>query len=138
MDIIALARELGKAIQQDEDYIAMEAARKANDEDEELQGLIGQFNLISTAAEHEQGKDQPNEQTLQGYGEQLQQLYNQIMQNVNMARFEQAKTVMDDKMNAIIAILAAAVNGEDPMTFDPDAEEEHHCGGDCSGCHGCH
>lgn len=136
MDIIKLARELGAAIQQDEDYIAMESARKANDEDEELQAMIEKFSVLSAAAEYEQEKDNPNEEIMESYGQQLQELYNNIMQNVNMARFERAKDAMDEKMNYLISILAAAVNGEDPMTFEP--EEEHHCGGDCGGCSGCH
>ena len=32
------------------------------------------------------------------------------------------------------AILTAAVNGEDPDTYDPDAA----CTGDCCSCGGCH
>ena len=36
MDIIAMARELGKAIQQDERYKRIDAAKKANDEDQSL------------------------------------------------------------------------------------------------------
>ena len=43
MDIIAMARELGKAIQQDERYKRIDAAKKANDEDQALQDLIVKF-----------------------------------------------------------------------------------------------
>ena len=45
MDIIKITRELGKAIQADERFIAYNAAKLANDNDEELQNLIGEFNL---------------------------------------------------------------------------------------------
>ena len=45
MDIIAMARELGKAIQQDERYKRIDAAKKANDEDQALQDLIVKFNM---------------------------------------------------------------------------------------------
>ena len=34
MDLIKLTRQLGAAIQQDERYLAFQAARKANEEDE--------------------------------------------------------------------------------------------------------
>ncbi len=37
MDVIEMARELGKAIQQDERYKRIDAAKKANDEDSQLQ-----------------------------------------------------------------------------------------------------
>lgn len=138
MDIIQMARELGKAIQQDADYIAMEAARQANDEDEGLQKLIEEFSVLNVAAEREQQSATPDESKLESLGNRMQELYNTIMSNVNMARFERAKDTMDEKMNFVISILAAAVNGEDPMTFDPAAEAEHHCGGDCGCCDGCH
>ena len=46
MDAIQAVRELGKAIQEDERYIEYAKAKKANDEDTELQNLIGEFNLI--------------------------------------------------------------------------------------------
>ena len=45
MDVIATARQLGKAIQQDERYLRLMVAQQMNDSDEELQSLIGKFNL---------------------------------------------------------------------------------------------
>ena len=38
-------------------------------------------------------------------------------------------------MNHVTAMLTAAVNGEDPATYDPEAAS---CGGDCCSCGGCH
>ena len=43
MNVIELTRELGKALQQDERYIAYHAAKLANDNDADLQNLIGDF-----------------------------------------------------------------------------------------------
>ena len=40
MDVIALTRELGKAIQADERYAKYLAAKEVNDKDDELQKLI--------------------------------------------------------------------------------------------------
>ena len=45
MDIIELAREIGRELQKDPNYLAMRAASDACDKDTELQNLIGQFNL---------------------------------------------------------------------------------------------
>ena len=45
MDLIQMAREMGKAIQATAEYQRVEAARKANDEDASLQDGIGRFNL---------------------------------------------------------------------------------------------
>ena len=46
MDIIELSRELGRAIQKEDSYVAYQEATKAVDTDEALQALIGEFNLL--------------------------------------------------------------------------------------------
>ena len=61
MDVIELARELGKAIQQDERFLAMQIARQNSDNDDELQQLIGEFNLKRMAINNEAAKDDRDE-----------------------------------------------------------------------------
>ena len=53
MDAIQAARELGKAIQADQCYKDYEAAKQANDSDEALQKLIGDFNLKRQSLQYE-------------------------------------------------------------------------------------
>ena len=43
MDIIEMTRELGKALQQDDRYIAYSLAKQVNDDDTELQADIKKF-----------------------------------------------------------------------------------------------
>ena len=45
MDCIDLFKRAAMALQTDSRYLAMDQARKMNDKDEELQNLIGEFNL---------------------------------------------------------------------------------------------
>ena len=134
MDIIKMAREMGVAIQQEPEYLALCAAKQANDEDETLQQMIVDFNALMQEGEKKAAED---ESAIDEIGAQIQDSYDAIMSNVNMVRYNQCKDKMDAMMQKVVAILAASVNGEDPMTFDPDAQEEHHCGGDCGHCHGC-
>ena len=56
MDVIEITRQLGKAIQADERYIDYVNAKSRNDEDKELQELIGEFNLIRQNVAFESGK----------------------------------------------------------------------------------
>ena len=65
---------------------------------------------------------------------ELRELYQQVMSNVNMAAYNEAKNGMDMLMNQINAILVMSVNGEDPETCDPATS----CTGSCSTCGGCH
>ena len=67
MDAIQAVRELGKAIQADERYVEYAKAKKANDEDAELQNLIGEFNLIrqNAAMEYNKPEEEQNKEKLQ-------------------------------------------------------------------------
>lgn len=135
MEIEQLARELGAAIQKDEVYLNYEAARKANDADEELNALMGKLRLIQLSYQQEAAKDAPDEQKMEQYNQEFSGVYNQIMANEHMKVFEEARQAVDAMMNRITGILAMCVNGEDPATCDPAA---HNCGGECASCGGCH
>ncbi len=137
MTVIELTRQLGAAIQADERYLAFDAAKKANDEDKELNELIGQINLIQLSYQNEAAKGEGADQSkLEGFGTEFEKLYREVMLNANMAKFEQAKTAIDDMMNEIMSILALCIDGQDPATCEP--EHNHECGGECSSCGGCH
>ena len=45
MDCIDLFKRAAMALQTDPRYLELDAARRENDNDQELQGLIGEFNL---------------------------------------------------------------------------------------------
>lgn len=137
MDVIQLTRGLGAAIQEDGRYLAFSEARKANDTDEELAGLLGKINLVQLSYQREAAKgDGANEQKMEAYNNEFNELYNEVMLNPNMVRYEAARTAVDDMMNYIMQLLSLCVNGEDPQTCEPK-EEEHSCGGSCSDCSGC-
>ncbi len=135
MELEKLARQLGAAIQQDKVYLDFEAARKANDADEELNALMGKIRLIQLSYQQEAGKEEPDEAKMEGFNKEFQGVYTQIMANKNMQKFEEARQAVDEMMNYLTGILAMCVNGEDPETCDPAT---HNCGGECSSCGGCH
>ena len=134
MTIIEMAREMGKLIQEADEYKALMEARTASDNDEELQKQIGEFNLVRMKMEIESSKPEPDQDKVNALNEQLMSIYTSVMESENMVAFNKAKDVVDHLMNHVTAILTAAVNGEDPATYDPDAA----CTGDCCSCGGCH
>ena len=137
MDVIEMTRELGKTIQADERYAAYTAARKANDDDMALQGLIGKLNILQMSYQNESAKETPNQEKLDQWDADFRDLYGSIMLNENMRRFEEKKQELDDLMNYLIQILSLCVNGEDPDTCEPQPEENGACTGSCSTCGGC-
>ena len=92
MDIIEVTRELGRALQNDERYIAMVAARQASDEDQALQEAIGEFNLKRMAINKEAQKEDRNEETMKRLNEEFRAVYAKIMENEHMLRYNDAKT----------------------------------------------
>ena len=114
MDCIDLFKRAAMALQTDSRYLAMDQARKMNDKDEELQNLIGEFNLARMDLNNEIGK---------------------IMADDGMVAYNEAKRDWEALVNYIDAIINTAMNGGDPMTVqEPSAS----CTGSCSTCGGCH
>ena len=58
MDCIDIFKRAAMALQTDSRYLAMDQARKMNDKDEELQNLIGEFNLARMDLNNEIGKNE--------------------------------------------------------------------------------
>lgn len=135
MDVIQAARELGKAIQADERYKEYITARDANDKDEDLQKLIGEFNIIRQNLHNEMTKtaEDKDEAKIAELNAKMQETYNAVMTNVNMANFTIIKGAMDKLLGEVNGIIGLCCDGE-----DPDTCEYHECGGSCSSCGGCH
>ena len=56
MDCIDLFKKAAAALQTDPRYLELDAARRENDMDEELQNMIGEFNLARLDLNHESAK----------------------------------------------------------------------------------
>lgn len=136
MDVIALARELGAALQKDERYVKFEAAKKANEEDTALNELISKLQLVQLSFQQEAAKEDKDDAKLQEMDTEFGQLYGQIMASPNMQAYQAAAQEIDELMKYINGIFTLCLQGEDPATCEP--HEEHNCSGECSSCGGCH
>ena len=136
-DILQLTSELGVAIQKDERYTALEQAKKKNDEDAVLQDKIGQLNILVMNFNQEMGKPdaEKDKEKIEKLNNDYAALYNEIMANENMSAYQKAQQELEALANEINSILAMSLNGEDPLTCDPHAQD---CTHDCSTCGGCH
>lgn len=137
MDAIKAVRELGKAIQADERYTEYARAKKANDEDMELQNLIGEFNLLRQNASMEYGKpeEEQNKEKLADLNAKMQEAYEKVMSNENMALFTVAKAGMDELMSQVNTVLTLTLQGADPETCP--TSQPTGCTGSCASCSGC-
>ncbi|MBQ6267437.1 MAG: YlbF family regulator [Clostridia bacterium] len=136
MDIIQMVRELGAALQQDERYLRLVAAEKANDADADLNEKIAQLHMLQLNYQHEASKENPDDAKLEEFDRAFGSQYAEIMQNPNMKVYEQARGEIDALMRYISAILGLCLQGEDPATCEP-APEPSGCSGNCGSCGGC-
>ena len=134
MNMVELARMIGKEIQKDEDYIALKSAEQACESDTVLQDLIGQFNLKRMAINQESSKKEKDNEKIARMNQELREYYSKIMSNENMSAYNQYKTALEAKVQEVVEIITQCAEGADPDTV----EGVHACGGDCSGCSGCH
>mgnify|MGYP000866844556 CR=1 FL=1 len=135
MNVIEMARELGKLIQQDERYAAYNKAKEANDKDEILQNLINEFNMKRVQLNTEMSKPDKDSSKLSELDSAIKSLYGNIMANENMIAFNEAKTAMDNMLSQINMVITLSANGEDPATCPTEMSSS--CSGSCSTCGGC-
>ncbi len=133
-DLLLMARAMGKAIQEDERFKRYEAARAANDSDETLQKLIGEFNLKRISLNTEAGKTERDQAKIAALNDEMKIIYGQIMANENMLAYNSAKEELDGLLSKINMIIVGSANGEDPDSIDTEGG----CSGSCSSCAGCH
>lgn len=134
MDIIEKARELGKLIQQEESYIALQKAQADADADMELQNLIGDFNMKRMSINNEASKKDKDSDKLALLNSQMREDYSKIMSNNNMIAYNEAKDAFDMVANRVLAIVQQSAEGADPETADYSTSS---CSGSCSTCGGC-
>lgn len=135
MDVIAAARALGAAIQEDERYKKVMEQRKINDADKELQDMIGEFNMARMSIDNELTKEADrNDDKIKEFNATLRRLYGNIMRNENMIAYNKAKEDFDALMQRANAIIELCTEGEDPATCEPASG----CTGSCATCGGCH
>ncbi|WP_316632010.1 YlbF family regulator [uncultured Ruminococcus sp.] len=132
-DVIALARQLGHAIQEQEEYKTIMTAKDAADNDEALQALITEFNVKRVAINAEACKTDRDDETLKKLNEEMRTAYSDIMNNEHMKAYNDAKQAFDKVLQRVLAIVQQSADGQDPDTTDFSDDCTH----DCSTCGGC-
>lgn len=128
-----MARDLGKAIQEDERYISYNILKDKADNDEVLQQLIQEFNLARVQLNTEMSKEDKDGDKLQELDQKIKDTYSKIISNENMSAYNEAQDKMNALLSAVNLIITASANGEDPET----CSAVQSCTGSCSTCGGC-
>ena len=79
MDIIEMARDLGRALQADEKYQRYVNATLENDKDQVLQDLIGKFNTLRVDINREISKSEKDQEKIARLDSEFKTTYRLIM-----------------------------------------------------------
>ncbi len=133
--LVNMAIDLGYQLQGDERYTAVRTAQQEADADEELQRLIGEFNIKRMNINQEESKPEEEQDAahLRQLNEEMRSVYAQIMANEHMQAYNIAHSALDELVRKINAAIALAVQGQDPAL----AAQESGCTGNCGSCGGC-
>ena len=135
MDCIELFKQAAVALQSDIRYLELDAARKENDANQALQDKIGEFNIARMNMNELMSENERDEAKIAATNEKINRLYQEIMNDEGMLRYNEAKKNAETLINHIAAPINPAMNGGDPMTVQ---EPTGGCTGSCSSCSGCH
>lgn len=137
MSIELALRELGKEIQKDERFIALQAAAKVNDADENLQQQMQEMQLISLKYQQEAEKgEEASQERIQKFQEDYQKLYTEIMAGENMQSYSSAASEMEKMAQYISGMIGLFFDGQDAETCELPPRDA--CTHNCSTCGGCH
>ncbi len=95
MDIMEMTRELGKALQADDRYIAYNLAKQVNDNDAELQQQINDFDRMRNELNAELCKEDKDTDKIKELDESIKSTYKKIMSNKNMVVFSAAQGALE-------------------------------------------
>lgn len=137
MSLESALRELGKEIQKDERFVALQAAAKANDGDEQLQQQMQEMQLISLKYQQENEKgEEASQEKISEYQQEYQKLYDVIMQGENMKNYSAAASEMEQMAQYISSMIGLFFDGQDAETCE--LPQDDGCTHNCSTCGGCH
>ena len=134
-DFITEFKKLCVQLQKEDILVYLKQSKEMMEKDQELQAMIGEFNLKKYHLSTEMNKPDADEEKMNQLDLELNKLYEDILANEFMVAFAEASDEVDRLTKHIQAIITATVNGGDPMTVELPAGG---CSGSCSSCSGCH
>lgn len=136
MSLESALRELGKEIQADPRFEALQKAAKVNDADENLQSQMQEMQLITLKYQQEAEKgEEASQEKIAELQQEYQDLYTKVMDGENMKNYSAAAAEMEQMAQYISQMIGLFFDGQDPATCEITASD---CTHDCCTCGGCH
>lgn len=128
-EIIELAKKIGLMLREIPEYSEYLTVREKYEKDDELQTIIGEFNLKKLSLNNEMDKgDDRNDALIATLQEEMRVAYTKAAEHPTMVEFFNAKEKFESALNNVYSVIQYSLTGENPGS----------CSGDCSSCGGCH
>ena len=128
MEIFELAAKLGQALKEDARLIALDKARKAYEEDEQVMKMMMEYEVQQRAMQNEAMKEERDEAILEMIQSRIDTLYDGIVASESYKALEAAQNEVNELMNKVNTTITYNITGEEPSG----------CTHNCSTCGGCH
>ena len=139
-EIITLAKQLGEALKNCEEYKTFCETRDAMRQNIVLKEQLDEFKVQKSVLEVEKEKAEPDEHVVDVLSARLEVLYKQITEDPQMKAYSKAEEDLNLLMNAVNMTISSYIGAEE-YTTEADADDEDGEGGcthNCSTCRGCH
>ena len=139
-EILPLAKQLGEALKNCEEYKTFCETRDAMRQNIVLKEQLDEFKVQKSVLEVEKEKAEPDEHVVDVLSARLEVLYKQITENPQMKAYSKAEEDLNLLMNAVNMTISSYIGAEE-YTSEADADDEDGEGGcthNCSTCRGCH
>ncbi len=128
MEIFELAAELGKKLKDDSRLVELEAAKKAYEEDRQLQKYMVEYDVQQRAIQAEVSREDRDSDMIAAIQKRIDELYRLIANHPTFMELNRTQSVVNELMNSVNQTIMTQITGEEPSGCT------HNCR-TCSGCH---
>lgn len=129
MTAFELAAQLGKALKEDEKLVRLANAKKAYEEDKELQKYMIEYEVQQKALQVEITREERDTLFIDVIQKRIDELYKLIMEHPVFEELNEAQAEVNELMNAINNTISFEITGELPSSCTHNCST---CGGSCS------
>ncbi len=143
MEIIELAKQLGKKLTESDEYIAFCKTRDICKENKLLKQKLDEFKVQKAVLDVESEKEDKDEMLCDAINARVETLYKEIMENEQMKAYNKAEEDLNLLMTAINMTITSFISPENLKTnsaFEGDDSDDTdgECTHNCATCRGCH
>ena len=128
MEIFELAALLGKKLKDDQRLIDLEAAKKAYEEDRQLQKYMVEYDVQQRAMQAEVARADRDMDMIGAIQKRTDELYRLIADHPAFIELNRTQSEVNELMNAVNHTIMTQITGEEPSG----------CTHNCKTCGGCH